>query len=254
MEFAFTPVEFAEIRDEVRAHLAAQPNAIDSYLEGHIRGSIHYRIMIDGGNAGFASIHGERLITQFAVARSFRQHGQALFAGLRRTESVQAAYVPTCDEFYLSHALDEYRALNRQAYFFAARDEPVQIPAEFRLEPATLNDVEVIRAESGDFFDPIETRIDGNELFKTQRNGELVGFGIREVSVLYDDVASIGMFTLKNWRQSGAGTATIALLIADTRQEGLRPVAGCWYYNHASKRTLERGGLATATRLLNIEF
>jgi hypothetical protein len=254
LEFAFKSVEFAAIRDEVRAHLAAAPNAVDSYMEEHILGSNHYRIVVDGRDAGFASIHGESLITQFAVARPFRQFGQPLFAKLRRTESVQSAYVPTCDEFYLSHALDDHRVLNRQAYFFAARDEPVVTPAEFRLEPATLSDVDLIRAESGDFFDPIETRIGRHELFKTLRNDEPVGFGIREISALYDDVASIGMFTLKNRRQSGAGAATIALLIADTRRKGLRPVAGCWYYNHASKRTLERAGLAAATRLLKIEF
>jgi hypothetical protein len=254
LEFAFKSVEFAAIRDEVRAQLASLPNAVDSYMEEHILGSNHYRIVIDGKNAGFASIHGESLITQFAVARPFRQHGQSLFARLRRTESVQAAYVPTCDEFYLSHALDDYRVLNRQAYFFAARDEPVATPAEFRLEPATLRDVDLIRAESDDFLEPVETRIGREEVFKTLRGDELVGFGVREVSAIYDDVASIGMFTLKKRRASGIGTVTIALLIADTRRTGRRPVAGCWYYNHASKRTLERGGLVTATRLLKIEF
>ena len=35
-------------------------------------------------------------------------------------EQVQSAFVPTCDEFFLAHALDDYRQLAKQAYFFAA--------------------------------------------------------------------------------------------------------------------------------------
>jgi hypothetical protein len=52
----------------------------------------------------------------------------------------------------------------------------------------------------------------------------------------------------------GVGTATIALLIAECRRLGLRPVAGCWYYNLASKRTLERAGMFAPTRLLKIDY
>lgn len=167
---------------------------------------------------------------------------------------MQSAYVPTCDGFFLAHAIDDFRSLARQAYFFADREEPVRVPAEFRLEPAQLSDVDLIRAKSGGFLDPIEARIGRNEVFLTLRNDALAGFGVREVSTLYDDVASVGMFTLEDHRGTGAGTATIALLIADSRRLGFRPVAGCWYYNHASKRTLERAGMAWPTRLLKIAY
>jgi Acetyltransferase (GNAT) domain len=30
--------------------------------------------------------------------------------------------------------------------------------------------------------------------------------------------------------------------------------AGCWYYNHLSKRTLERAGMVTQTRLLKLDY
>ena len=209
---------------------------------------------VDGEAAGFASIHGERLITQFAVAAPVRHYSQALFARLRETESVQTAFVPTCDEFFLSHALDKHRALSKQAYFFAARDDSIPVAQGFELRPATHDDAARIRAETADFFDPIEERIGRSELFMTLRNGAVAGIGIGEVSAIYPDVASIGVFTVEQQRGAGVGTATIAMLIAAVRARGLRPVAGCWYYNHASKRTLERAGMVTATRLLKIEF
>ena len=57
------------------------------------------------------------------------------------------------------------------------------------------------------------------------------------------------MFTIEPFRNTGVGTTTIALLMAECSRRGLRPVAGCWYYNHGSKRTLERAAV-TQTRLL----
>jgi RimJ/RimL family protein N-acetyltransferase len=62
------------------------------------------------------------------------------------------------------------------------------------------------------------------------------------------------MYTIERFRREGVGTATITLLIDECRRRGLRPVAGCWYYNHRSKRTLERAGMFTATRLLKVGY
>lgn len=252
--FTCAPVPFDQIRDEVRAQLASLPSRIDAFFESHILESNHYRIGVDGAPAGFASIHGGGLITQFWIAPRFRQHGRAIFAGVRQLEEARSAFVPTCDEFFLAHALDDYRVLAKQAYFFAARDDAPQVDERFRLRQATLDDAAFIREQSGDFLEPVEERIGRDELFVTLLDGEPVGFGIREVSVLYDRAASVGMFTFADQRQRGVGAATIGLLIADCRTRDLAPIAGCWYHNHNSKKTLERAGMASSTRLLRIEF
>ena len=91
-----------------------------------------------------------------------------------------------------------------------------------------------MRQESGDFFEHLERHIAAGELFVTLRDEEPVGFGILVKSMLYEDVASIGMYTIERLRRVGVGTATIAMLIAECRRRSLRPVAGCWYYNHRS--------------------
>ena len=75
-----------------------------------------------------------------------------------------------------------------------------------------------------------------------------------EKSALLNGVASIGMFVIENVRLKGAGTATIRLLIDECKKQNVRPIAGCWYYNHLSKKTLERVGMFTQTRLLKIEL
>ena len=250
----FAPVPFDEIAAETRRHLASLPAAIESFLEKHILASTHYRMLIAGEPAGFASIHDGRLITQFALSAPWRRHGQALFAQVRRLEQVQAAFVPTCDEFFLAHALDDFRVLRKQAYFFATSPQPAQPPPGFALRAAEPADAALIRRESGDFLDRVEEQIAAGEIFVVWRGDETVGLGALERSVLYENVASIGMFTRERYRRQGVGTATIALLIARCRDHGLRPVAGCWYYNHASKRTLERAGLYAGTRLLRIAY
>jgi RimJ/RimL family protein N-acetyltransferase len=256
MTTRYEPVPFSDIRDEVRSHLATFPSAIDSFLEEHILASTHYRVIVDGENAGFASIHGESLITQFALSDTYKAHGQHAFAQLRRMEQVQSAFVPTADEFFLTHALDDYRQLAKQACFFRALPVPQTRDAREQgvLRLAEPGDAEAIRQGSGTFFGDVERSIEHRALFLTERRDEIVGFGLIEKSTLYDDVASVGMYTIGQHRQQGVGTVTIRLLVDECGRRGLRPIAGCWYYNHGSKRTLERAGMFSQSRLLKIDY
>jgi RimJ/RimL family protein N-acetyltransferase len=256
METHFAPVAFGEVREATRRHLRALPSVIDSFLEDHILTSNHYRIVVAGETAGFASIHEERLITQFAIAEPYRRCGQALFGELRRLEQVRSAFVPTCDEFFLAHALDDYRQLAKQAYFFATPPGVGETEASDRysMRPAAVDDADFVRQESGDFFEHLELHIAAGEVFVTLRDEEPVGFGILVKSTLYEDVASIGMYTIERFRQTGVGTATIAMLIEECRRRSLRPVAGCWYYNHRSRRTLQRAGMYSSSRLFKVDY
>jgi hypothetical protein len=254
MEIRFERVTFDEILPEMRAHYAALAGRIDSFLEEHIFGATPFRIHVDGEPAGLAAIHNESLLTLFALDPGARRYAQAIYREARRTEQVTAALVPTCDELFLAHALDDVRQLQKQACFFALGPDVPVVDTAWSLRPATAADAATIRAECGDFFDPVERRIAAGELFVTSHDGEPVGVGIMERSRIYDDVASIGMFTYERARQAGAGAATIGLLIGVCRGLGIAPVAGCWYYNHRSKRTLERAGLHSPTRLLRIEY
>lgn len=257
MHIGFTRVALGDVHDTIGRHLSALPGPIDSFLEEHVHSSSHYLITVSGAQAGFASIHEGRLITQFSLEPAFQRFGQASFHALRRLESVRAAFVPTCDELFLAHALDEYRQLAKQAYFFYAPPGgavPDGVLQHYSLRPATPNDEALIREQSGELFGAVAERIEQGELFLTLRAGVCTGFGVVARSAFQRNVASIGMFTSEPFRGSGVATATIALLLAHCRRQELRAVAGCWYYNHASKRTLERAGMVTKTRLLHIEY
>lgn len=259
MDIRFIPATLADIRDSIQQHLMSLPSAIDSYLEDHITESAHYQIYVGDDIAGFTSIHKGSLITQFALATSFKQAGQSIYSRIKKLENAQAALVPTCDEFFLSHALDEYRQLTKQAYFFAARTDNVEevVPSPFTLRRAELADIPSIQEGSGEFFgdaERIKRSINKGELFLMFGPEGCVGFGIMDRSELCGSIASIGMYVIESFRQQGVGTATLRLLQNECLREGLRPVAGCWYYNHLSKKTLESAGMFTQTRLLRIEY
>ncbi|MEY4547866.1 MAG: hypothetical protein RL685_4061 [Pseudomonadota bacterium] len=256
IQVSFARAGLPEVHDDISRHLDSLPTSVDSFLEDHVRDSNHYVISVLGSRAGFASIHGGGLVTQFSLESTYQRFGQAAFQALRKLESVSAAFVPTCDEFYLSHAIDDYRLLAKQAYFFRAlpNGRKAAEAEQCSLRPATSADEPVIRERSGDLFGNVAERIDRRELFVTCRAGSSVGFGIMARSPFQQDVASIGMFTLESVRCTGVGSATIALLIEECFRRKLRAVAGCWYYNHASKRTLERAGMTTQTRLLRVDY
>ena len=255
MDANFAPMPFGEIHEAMRQHLRSLPSVIDSFLEDHILTSTHYRMLVDGETAGFAAVHKEHLITQFAIDEPYRHYGQPIFRQLRRLERVRSAFVPTWDEYFLSHALDDYQRLAKQAYFFTApRETRTSPPVRYTMRPAERDDVELVRAASGDFFAPLEQHITAGEVFVTLHGEEPVGFGILIKSVLYDDVASVGMYTIERFRRAGVGTATIKMLMDECRRRSLRPVAGCSYYNHRSKQTLERAGMYSPTRLLKIDY
>ena len=256
MDTHFAPVAFPEIREATRQHLRALPSAIDSFLEDHILASNHYQIVVDGKTAGFASIHEEGLITQFALAEPYRRHGQALFRELRQMEQVRSAFVPTCDEFFLAHALDDYRQLAKQAYFFAMPPDACEEVAtdRYSMRPAALEDAEFVRQESGDFFEHPERHIAAGELFVTLHGKEPVGFGYpRQERALPGCGEHRDVFD-RALPSGWVGMATIAMLVGECRRRSLRPVAGCWYYNHRSRRTLQRAGMYASTRLLKIEY
>lgn len=260
MDICFVPVPLAELQPTVQSYISAFTSPIDSFLEDHILTSTHYQIQVHGEPIGWAAVHQQALLTQFALLPAYKYLGQRIFPLARKLEEVRAAFVPTCDEFFLAHALDDYRQLEKQAYFFQhdPHRPPYQSPVGLTHRQATLADVPTFQQLSGDFFDNLEQRITAGQLTITERvNGagvDCVGFGIIDPGRLLPAVGSCGMFTVEEHRNQGIGPAIITHLIGCCAARGLRPVAGCWYYNHRSKKTLEKAGMFAQTRLLKISY
>lgn len=252
----------AEIQHLVTEYLGGLSSPFDSFLEDHILASAFYRIQDGSEDVGYYAIHNGERLTQFSIRRAYLKHARKLFLQALERHAVKYLFVPTSDELLLSLAIDQDFVIHKQAFFF--QDSRAHVEAdgageggedaeggEFRL--ATPGDRQAIERVCGDFLDDYERRITRGELFVFYRGEELLGIGVLERSRLFEGLASIGMFANEAYRKRGIGTAIIVRLRQWCRDRGIAPVSGCWYYNEASKRTLESGGMVTKTRLLNFE-
>lgn len=251
------PCEFDTIESTVKHHYQNLSSPIDSFLEEHILKSRHYQMLLDNTPIGHCSVFEGHLLTQFYLAKPYQHLGQQALALARRIDFLEDAFVPTCDEFMLSHVLEQQRKLEFQAYFFQDGRGEQQSPqplVEITLTLATPADVELIKELSGDFFDNPKEQVEKEQLFIGRLRDQVVSFGIIEPGVILDKVASIGMFTVRDRRGEGFGRHTLLKLKEQCLSRGLTPISGCWYFNHKSRKTLEAAGMVSPTRLLKVTF
>jgi len=257
MKIRFAKVDSQDIGDLNKVYISSLSSPIESYLEGHILKSEHFSILVDGKQAGFFSTFNKDLLTRFFLKIDNRRMSQEIFFQVKKSQCVSAAFVPTCDEFFLSHALDEHKSIDKQAYFFKDAKlfiDDTKRDNQISLRLAGLSDLEQIIKYSNDFFDDLEKSLLQETVYIATKDGQIVGFGIKEKGILMEHYVSIGMFTVESSRQQGVGKNILLLLKDIVYKEGLVPIAGCWYYNHNSKRTLEGAGMYSDTRLLKVNY
>ncbi|MBE9914799.1 GNAT family N-acetyltransferase [Paenibacillus donghaensis] len=245
-----------EIKHLVNDYSKTLSSPIDSFLEQHILSSDFYVILDGSEEVGYYAIHQNELLTQFYIKPSYLKVAQELFSKVIEDHTVKSLFVPTSDELFVSLALDKDFQITKQAYFF--QDSHIDLLEKESLHsdvfvPATLDDLIPMQQMCGDFLDQYEYRITNGELFTYYRDSVLLGVGVVEKNRILDGLASIGMFTNENYRNQGIGKNIILKLKKWCYSHQLEPICGCWYYNEASKRTLESAGMITKTRLLNIK-
>ncbi|MDP6115959.1 MAG: hypothetical protein QGG53_29190 [Planctomycetota bacterium] len=240
------------------AYLASLSSPVDSFLEDHILESQFHRIVNEGQEIGSFAIHNGSLLTQFHIVGRARRYGQEVFSDVLRQHKPEAAFVPTCDEFFLSHALDRYADLMKQALFFIDGGQPIDSTAaaspKVDYRPAAQSDIPSIKAMSGTFVDDPEGSISRHEIHVGHLNDKLVAIGLIVQSRLWENQASIGMFTCEAHRRQSIGTRTVLYLKHVCRSCGITPLAGCGYGNTNSQLTLQAAGMVTVTRLLRFTF
>lgn len=225
----------------------------DSFWEEKLTKANVYQISDSNQPIGFFSIYEEETMTSFYLKPESLSEGQEIFQLAVKQEFVQRALVATCDELFLSLSLDLGKRVERQAYFF----QPLR-KSDFeeiiRLELAMESDRAFIQENSGDFFDALENQISREEIYLAKDGDKIVGFGVMELGVIRKEMASIGMYVREEYRRKGNGTKIIQGLQRLAIGKKRSPIAGCWIWNHGSKKTLERAGLVSQTRYMKISF
>lgn len=256
MSFVFKACNRRDIAHFIQKYVGALSSPIDTFLEQQILNSDFYEISCHAAPAGYYAVNSDQCLTQFYLDPPYIAESQEIFNNVIRRHQVRSMLIPTCDELFLSLALDLDVKIEKQAYFF--QDAKTNIPAD-KLYPhgefkaAEVRDAADIAAMCRDFIGKVEERIENGELFTFTQGDVLLGIGIVERNKLLDGYGSLGVFTNPSHRNQGIGRTIIHHLKAWCYDHNLVPVCGCWYYNAPSKQTLESAGMASKTRLLNLK-
>ncbi len=254
--YKYVKASLEENKEFFNSYVDSLSGIYDDFLEDHILSSEIYSIYIDKQHSGYFGIFNKTMLTQFFVTKRFLKLAQKVFADILKSYEIKNAFVPTCDELFLSLCLDKHTKVNLQAYFFQESGEKAALPEYPRecLKLATLEDIEEIKEVTGDFMDRQVERIKAGQLYILREGSEFLGLGVIVDNRIMKNCKGTGMFTNEKHRQKGVGRSIILHLKDICHEMGVRPIPGCWYYNHNSKRTLESAGYASTTRLLRIDF
>lgn len=257
----FSLCKWEEIHEIVEKYLKDNSIVIDSFWEEQVLESKHYKMTFDGKILGYFSIHKSSTITLFHVFSQYANQSQELFAQIKKYEQITNAMVVTGDEFFLSHCIDSFVRIEKQAYFSIYTDKEVSKDQQVTLSLRIANideDSEIFKL-SGGFVDEsmLERMRKGDEhlnIYIVEHVNKTIGFGVVEYGRIIQDIASIGMFVCEEYRCHGYGGNILQNLKHISQNKGYRPFSGCWYYNHNSKKTMESAGAYSKTRLIRFFF
>jgi RimJ/RimL family protein N-acetyltransferase len=230
---------------------------VDSFWEGHVRESTFYKIEHNKSTIGYFGINNGTILVLFNIFENYRNIAQEIFLTVKKYESVKEALIPTGDEFFISHAIDNYIRIEKQAYFSIYTNKPPKKELNVKLQ---LADVEKDKEKLNLCYDFLKGEIENikngrdEEIYIAWDGDEIKGFGVIEYQKVVSKYASIGMIVREEYRKKGYGSNILQGLKEIVNRKGYTAVSGCWYYNHNSKKAMESAGAYSKTRLLRFYF
>jgi hypothetical protein len=251
-----TKCEWEDANTFIQEHLKVFAFHMDSWPEERLIESEKFIIILNGEKIGYTSIK-ENSIFYFYVRKEFYRVAPSILEKIIEKKEIKSVFVLTQDTF-LSALIAEwdYEKKILACGFTDLRNTDTLVSSLdgeiFRV--ASQSDCIKIREMSGDFFEEpgagfscLEDRITAGNIFLLMHNDEIMGGGIMERSKLFKGTVSIGMFTNSLYRKKGVAVKIILSLKKQSYRKNLLPVAGCWYYNTLSRKSLEAAGMIVTT-------
>ena len=251
----FFPSSWESNQHHVARYIAGIAVPYDDFLEDFILSSEIYVIHAGGEDIGFFGVHEDFLTILYVEELHFRL-ANAILEKIIAETGVKEAFVPTTDLAFLSVALEKHSEVKIQALHFMDTKRAVR-PAEFGREALRLaarDDLDAITAMAEVFLEEYEEMIDAGQLYVLEDGEDLLGLGVTVDNRIMPDCVGTGMFAREDRRGEGIGRSILLHLKEMVYEQGKTPVPGCWYYNTASRRTLESAGYITVSKLLRIVF
>lgn len=260
MNYTFRPDAAADMTALCRRYAQRLTGVTDDFWEAHILGAQLYRICADGRDVGCMAVHGGDRATLFDLDNAYRNDARALLGRAIAELGVRRAFVPTCDEAFLTLCLEHMTSIAPQACLFDGAQAHAVAPAQFErgcMRRISPDELERANRLTGDFFrddaTPESLRAGRQLIYALEQHGQPLGYGII-VPLNTRPLWACGMVTLPEHRRRGVGRS-IQLHLGDIcREYGHTPVSGCWYHNALSRRTIQSAGRPCTTLLMDVRF
>ncbi|MEX1375840.1 MAG: hypothetical protein AB1Z23_00045 [Eubacteriales bacterium] len=248
--------DIENIRIYLDEHLSSLSFPIDSYIEDIILASQKYEIIFDGIGAGYFSVQEETLST-FYVTKHIYAKAPDILEYVVNMFKIEKVIVLSQDPQINALMMEWDTEIQRMGCFFTDSGNPIENNVKLKnasFRNAVLTDTKAIHEVCGDFFDEpscgynsLEDRISDSTIFILEESGVIYGCGIIERSILMPENISIGMYTNPEYRNMGAAKTILINLKKIAYNSNRKPVAGCWYYNTLSRRSLESAGMIASS-------
>ncbi|NLK95924.1 MAG: GNAT family N-acetyltransferase [Clostridiales bacterium] len=259
---AVNKIKWDEIQDLITDYLVELGYKNDGFHNNMMLEGEPYIIIYNDEILGFFSLGDSwdngKMLRGFYIIPSKRRVSVEIFNKLVEDFHIEAALVASNDAHFVGLAFEKMNALkttfDMQAFNFiygAPEREPeygmncvVEVnPWEYE----TMNSLTEKQWE--DSF--------GDENYKfyvIKNNNEILGYGSIGKLKYNPKNVDVGNYTLPQHRRKGVGRSIIINMSKIAIQQGLIPVAGCWYGNTESIATLTSSGFILENRIFYVRF
>lgn len=242
---AIVQSDLEHVKPLIEAHLNTFTYPMDSYLEFRLSTSKVYEIVYNGNRIGYAGFN-EEVLSYFHVLIEYYDFAPEIFESLINAHHVTRVYVNTQDPLFVALISEwDYEKKNDSCWFIDGKnnEKSRNVIEGTTIRLAKLEDIDKIAHETNPFFDSLEERVQEQTLFMLEKDNELLGCGLIEKGVFFNDCVSIGMITCKAYRHRGIGQNILWHMKEWAYNNGFKPIAGCSYSNTLSRKTLEKAGM-----------
>lgn len=262
--YTLTKVECADLAKLKRKYLGQLAFPLDGMWKSFVGMADHYSILAEGEDVGYCAINAERKLLQFYVPGD--HEAEQIFGQILAELNVTGAFLHSFEHQYLSLCMDHQESVTVNALQYhadkSAETEAVAFPAgaEFRLiEPAELQAavdfaVAALGADAGWLSGYYSDLISGGKLFGLWLDGALIATGECRPSETQEPFADVGMVVSNDHRRQGLATNILRQLVQQCRERGLSPICSTERDNIAAQKAIEKSGLVSRQRILEVTF
>lgn len=256
-ELEIVKCEINDIDELMSLHIESLSQPMDSWLEDRLMESVLYKIVFKNCKIGYIG-RIEDTLEFFYVKKEHFRYAALILEKFILENAIKKVFIITQDSLLCALISEWDYEKEKQACWFTdsgSVNNSVKPQVKYSaLRVAIDKDAQRIRAISGDFFDEVsggfaclEERIAVETIYILEEHENLLGCGVLEKSQFGANSVSIGMYVNRDYRRKGVARTILLHLKEWAIDNNLMPIAGCWYYNTLSRKSLESAGMiATA--------